>query len=91
MTQIFPTIVYLLCFATSSACALLLLRSYAGSGVRLLLWSGLCFLGLAMNNALVVLDLLVIPDIDMRVARLLLALAAVSILLYGFIWDVKEE
>jgi hypothetical protein len=91
MTQIFPAIVYSLCFATSSACALLLLRSYASSGLRLLLWSGLCFLGLAANNGLVILDLLVIPDVDMRLARLLLALAAVSILLFGFIWDVEEE
>lgn len=91
MAQLFPAIVYLLCFATSSACAWLLLRSHARTGARLLLWSGLCFLFLAANNLLVVVDLLLLPQIDMRIPRLLLALGAVGILLFGFIWDVEEE
>jgi hypothetical protein len=91
MKAMFPAIVYLLCFATSAACALLLSRSYRRSGARLLLWSGLCFLFLAGNNLLVVVDLLILPAGDMRAARLLLALAAISILLFGFIWDLEEE
>lgn len=91
MAQFFPAIVYLLCFATSSACAFLLLRSHRGGGGRLLLWSGLCFLFLAANNLLVILDLLLLPDLDMRIPRLLLALAAISILLFGFIWDAEGE
>jgi hypothetical protein len=91
MAQFFPAIVYLLCFATSSACAWLLLRSRRGGGGRLLLWSGLCFLFLAANNLLVIFDLLLLPTLDMRIPRMLLALAAVSILLFGFIWDVEGE
>jgi hypothetical protein len=91
MPDIFPAAVYLLCFATSAACAGLLARSYRQSGARLLLWSGLCFLFLALNNLVVVFDLLLLPQVNLRVGRLLLALAAVSILLFGFIWDLEEE
>ncbi|MEO7178055.1 MAG: DUF5985 family protein [Allosphingosinicella sp.] len=90
MTPIVPAIVYLLCFATSSACAFLLFRTHRRSGARLLLWSGLCFSFLAANNLLVILDLLLIPELDMRLARLLLSLAAVAILLFGFVWDGED-
>jgi hypothetical protein len=86
----FATLVYTLCFLTSSACAWLLMRNYRRTGARLLLWSALCFLFLALNNFVVILDLLVLPEFDFRVARLALALAAVSVLLFGFIWDLEE-
>ena len=91
MEHLFPAVVYFLCFATSSACAWLLARSYRATGARLLLWSALCFLFLAGNNLIVVVDLLVLPEVDMRLARLGLALAAVGILLFGFIWDLEQE
>lgn len=91
MHDLFPAIVYVLCFLTSSACALLLGRSYRRTGARLLLWSALCFLFLAANNLALVVDLLLVPAVDLRIARLLLALAAVSTLLFGFIWDLEEE
>lgn len=85
----FPAAVYALCFLTSAACALLLARSYRRSGARLLFWSALCFLFLAANNLLVIFDLLLIPEIDFRLARHLLALAALGVLLFGFIWDLE--
>lgn len=91
MPELLPAIVYLLCFATSSACAWLLGRSYRRTGMRLLLWSTLCFLFLAGNNLLLMVDLLLLPNLDLRLGRLLLALAAVSVLLFGFIWDLEEE
>jgi hypothetical protein len=91
MQALFPATVYLLCFLTSTACALLLLRSFRATGARLLLWSALCFLLLAGNNLAVVLDLLILPNFDFRLLRLVLALAAVSILLFGFVWDLEEE
>ena len=92
MTEIFATIVYLLCLATSVACAWLLGRSYRRNGARLLLWSSICFGFLAANNLMLVLDLVVWPgDVDLRLARLLLALAAVASLIWGFIWDMAEE
>jgi hypothetical protein len=90
MATWFPASVYLLCFLTSAACALLLARSYRRNGARLLFWSGLCFLLLAANNAVVILDLLVLPEADFRLVRYLLALAAVGVLLFGFIWDVED-
>lgn len=90
MSTWFPAAVYLLCFLTSAACALLLARSYRRSGARLLFWSALCFLFLAANNLLVIFDLLLIPDTDLRLARYLLALAALAVLLFGFIWDLEE-
>lgn len=91
MTEFFPTAVYLLCFATSAACAILLARSYLASRARLLLWSSICFFFLAGNNLVVVIDMLLIPDISLRLLRLVLALCAVSVLLFGFVWDLERE
>ena len=92
MTEIFATIVYLLCLLTSAACAWLLGRSYRRNGTRLLLWSSVCFVLLAANNLVLVLDLVVWPeDVDLRLLRLLLALAAVVALIWGFLWEVEEE
>ena len=79
--------VYLLCAATSSLCAVLLLRAYARTGTRLLMWSGLCFLGLALNNALLVVDLIIVPDADLSTWRLVPAVLGVALLLYGLIWE----
>ena len=90
MANILPAAIYLLCFLTSSACALLLARNYARTRVRILLWSALCFTFLGANNALLVVDILILPDADFRIARLLLLLAAVSVLLAGFAWDLEE-
>jgi len=81
------TIVYGLCALTSIACAVLLLRAYASTRVRLLLWSGLCFTGLALNNILLFVDMRLVPEIDLSVWRTLPALAGVGLLLYGLVWD----
>ena len=91
MGEVFPSVVYILCLLTSAACAWLLGRSYSRSGVRLLLWSSICFAFLAANNLALVLDLLVWPEPDLRLPRLLLALAAVVSLIWGFVWDAAEE
>jgi len=90
VSEAFPTAVYLLCFGTSSACALLLARSYLRTGIRFLLWSAICFVLLAGNNLMVVIDLLVLPDIDLQVTRLAFSAAALTVLLFGFTWDLKE-
>lgn len=90
MPALVPTLVYLLCFLTSLTCAGLLGRSYARTRTRLLLWSAICFGFLALANLFVVLDMLVYPDVDLRSVRLWLSLAAVSILLFGFIWDQDD-
>ena len=84
----FPSLVYLLCLATSATCAVLLARSYARTHARLLLWSALCFAFLTLNNLIVVVDILVLPNlIDLSLWRLVASLVAVSVLLYGFIWE----
>ena len=82
-------ILSLLAALTSLACMVFLLRGYAASGVRLLLWSGLCFVFLSLNNVLLFFDLVVFPEIDFRPYRLATALVAVLFLLYGFIWEAE--
>ena len=87
--NIFGTVVYALCALTSIACAWLLLRGYARSRVRLLLWSGLCFAGLAVNNILLFIDLRVFPEADLSLFRTIPAIAGVALLLYGLIWEAR--
>jgi hypothetical protein len=74
---------------TSLACMVLLFRGYAATGVRLLLWSALCFVCLTVNNSLLFVDLVVLPDIDLRGYRLAASLAGVLFLLYGFVWEAE--
>lgn len=88
--QAFPAAVYLLCFLTSTACAFLLARNYRRTRARLLLWSASCFILLAANNLVVVVDMLMLPDRDLQVMRLVLALGAAIVLLFGFVWDLEE-
>ena len=91
MAELFPAIVYVLCFLTSTTCAWLLGRSYRRNGTRLLLWSSICFGFLALNNLALVFDLVIWPqDVDLRLLRLLLALVAVVALIWGFIWEVED-
>ena len=79
--------VLLLCAATSLACAVLLLRGWRRTRHRLLLWSGLCFVGLALNNALLVIDVRFTPAQDLSLLRTLPALVGLALLIYGFVWD----
>ena len=87
MSTLFPTLVYSLCFATSGACAVLLARSFLKARSRMLLWSALCFALLAVVNLLVIFDLVIYPDVDLKSLRLWLTLLAIAVLLFGFIWD----
>jgi hypothetical protein len=79
--------VYVLGTLTSLACAILLLRGYANSRKRLLLWSGICFAILAVSNLLVFMDLILLPEIDLYRYRLASAAIAMAVLLYGLIWE----
>ena len=80
-----PTAVYLLCLLTSAGCAVLLVRSYLKTRTALLLWTALCFVLLALNNLLLVAYAVVFPDADLRIWRHATALAAITVLLYGFV------
>ena len=81
--------IYGLCTATALLCAYLLLRSSARRQSRLLLWSGLCFVGLALNNAFVIADRLIFPLADLSTARLVPALIGMMLLIYGLIWEAE--
>ncbi|HEV2643249.1 MAG TPA: DUF5985 family protein [Candidatus Elarobacter sp.] len=80
------TVTFVLCALTSLACTVLLLRAYRTQRVPLLLWSGLCFAGLFLNNVLLILDMRVLPDVDLSVWRSIPALIGVALLLYGLVW-----
>ena len=82
---------YLLCAATALLCVILLVRAFARSGVRLLLWSGICFIALALENGLLFLDLAVFTDVDLRLWRNGLALIGLLCLLFGLIWDDRAR
>lgn len=81
--------VYLLCALASVFCAWLLVRNYRRTRVRLALWTCLCFVGLAVNNLVLFVDRVIVPEIDFGLWRSMIALAAVSILLFGMIWEEK--
>ncbi len=82
-------LVYVLCALTSVLCAGLLFRSYSRNRSKLLLWSTLCFVGLAINNILLLVDLVLVPDIDLRFLRTTSALVALALLTIGLIWESR--
>lgn len=87
--ETFKFVLFLLAALTSFACMVLLFRGYLQSGVRLLLWSALCFVGLTLNNILLFFDLQVFTEVDLRPYRLVAALIGLLFLLYGFIWEAE--
>lgn len=82
-------IVYFGCAATSIVCAGLVVRAWRRSAVRLLAWVALGFVGLAVNNVILFLDRVVVPDTDLNVLREGSGLAAVAVLLFGLVWESK--
>jgi len=83
-------LIYGLCALTAFLCSWLLLQAYRQSLYGLLLWGGLCFAGLTLNNILLVVDKVFVPDmVDLSTWRLISALASMLILLYGMIWHTE--
>lgn len=80
-------LIYGLCALTALTCAFLLLRSYARNRFRILLWSGLCFVGLTANNVLLVLDKTLFAHIDLSSWRLVTALVAMALLVAGLVLE----
>jgi hypothetical protein len=80
-------LIYSLCALTALLCAWLLVKAYRNSGYKLLLWGGLCFAGLTLNNVLLIVDKFIVPYVDLSTWRLLLALVSSVVFLYGLIWD----
>lgn len=81
------TAIFGLCLLTAALCAALLLRSYFRTRFGLLLWSGLCFLGLTANNLLLLLDKTVFPEMDLTVWRAALGLVSLLLLVYGLVTE----
>jgi hypothetical protein len=81
--------VYALCAATALLCAVLLLKGYLASRTRLLFYASLCFVGLAVNNLLLFVDLVLLPRIDLSLPRAVVGLVAVCTLLFGLIWEAR--
>jgi hypothetical protein len=79
--------IYSLCALTCLAAFGLLLRSWWATRHRLLFWSALCFAFLSLNNILLVVDNLVLPQVDLSTPRLLSALLGVLLLLFGLVWE----
>jgi hypothetical protein len=84
-----PEVVYVSGALLSALCAVLLLRAWARSRHRLLLWSGLCFVGLSINNGLLLVDRVVLPDADLSTVRLVPAVVGLALLLWGLLWEVE--
>lgn len=83
------TSLYVLTCLTTLLCAILLLRAYFGVRKKLLLWSGLCFAGLTLNNLLTIVDLVFLPGIDLFTYRLGITAISMLLLLYGLIWEAQ--
>jgi hypothetical protein len=69
----------------------LLGRGYFEQGIRLLKWGALFFAGLTVNNIVLFIDVVMLPDIDLRLARLIPTLIGVSCLVYGLLWDSEAD
>lgn len=81
--------VYVLCAITSLVCAVLLYGGYRDSRSRLLFWSSLCFTGLALNNALLLVDLMVGPAFDLRIPRTGFAVLSLFMLIHGLVGETR--
>lgn len=81
---------YTLCTFAALASALMLMRGYMRSGFRLLLWSSLCFWGLTISNAMIFVDLITLPDVNLHYLRLGLSLSSLMLLLYGLVWESRS-
>lgn len=80
-------VVYLLCSIMSFACALMLFRAYWKNRSRLLLWSSICFAGIALNNIILSIDFNLGPNYDLSTPRAFISMIAMGALMYGLIWD----
>ncbi len=90
MSELGPSLVYSLCLIASAFCAYLLLHTWRRTGTRLLFWTALGFVFLALNNLFLVGDLVLFPGIDLWPWRQAASAAAAGVLLYGFIWEAER-
>jgi hypothetical protein len=80
-------LIYVACALTSSFCAILLIRNYGRTRLRLAFLASLCFSGLALNNLLLVFERVVMPSTDLSIARGAVALVAMLFLVAGLVLE----
>ena len=88
MLNLLANILYFICLISSLVCMVLLLRGYRRTGMRLLLWSGICFVCLSASNLVLFVDVQS-PNLDLHAYRLGLSLMAGCVLMFGFIWEAR--
>lgn len=82
--------IYLLCAFTSVVCAVLLARSYLVRRTRVLLWGTWAFVGLSVNNLVLVVDRVVTgPAVDLSIARAATGFVAMLALVIGLVWEER--
>lgn len=84
-----PAIIYGLCLMASAGCAFLLSRAFQKSRVPLIGWTAVSFCFFALNNFILVLDMLVVPGTDLWVWRQVAAAAGLGVLIVGFVWEMR--
>jgi hypothetical protein len=82
--------IYLLCATTSLVVAAILLRQYLKVRTRLVLWSVVCFAGLAVNNVMVYIDLVMYTGVDLSVYRSVAGAVAMVAMVYGLVWEAQK-
>jgi heme/copper-type cytochrome/quinol oxidase subunit 4 len=81
-------VAYSLSAITSVLCAILLLRGYLRTKVRLLLWSGLCFVAFSVHNILL-LGAARTPVDAAPILSEIPALVGTAVLVFGLIWETR--
>ncbi|MGH1557530.1 DUF5985 family protein [Caulobacter segnis] len=67
------------------------MRAWLGARTRLLLWTAVSFGFLALNNLLLVVDLVLLPtQVQLWWPRQIALIAAVGVLIHAFIWEVDQ-
>jgi hypothetical protein len=85
------SVVYVFVALVTLVCAVMLFRAHARVGFRLLLWSAICFSGLTVANALVYVDLVLVPETDLYILRLGVAALAMAVLVFGLVWESDQS
>lgn len=84
-----PALVYILCLVTCVGCAILLIRSWMKTRTRLLLWTAISFVFLAINNFFLLADTTLFPNVELSFFRFAGALTGVAVLIFGLIWEAE--
>lgn len=85
----FNIVVSSLAVLMSVACTLMFLRTYARTALRLFWWTALCFVCLSVNNVLLFINFVLLPELDLRLYRFASSAAGLVFLLYGLIVEAE--